>query len=85
MEGAELDDVDGVEELCPKWDGEGHHHEGDDLGEHNSPEVVDVELLFGDDNEWGPGHDVAEPEEELADLVGAVVFVVFEDFESGED
>ena len=84
MKCAELDDVYGVKELCPKGDGEGHHHEGDDLGEEDPLEVAHIELLFGHDDEWRPGHDVSEPDEELADLVCSVIFVVFEHFETGE-
>lgn len=54
MEGAELDDVDSIEEFGPQGDGEGHHHQGDDLGEEDALEVVDIELLLSHDDEGCP-------------------------------
>jgi hypothetical protein len=85
VDGAEGDDVDAVHELGPEGDEDGHHQEGDDLGEHESWEVVESELFFGDDDEGRPGHHVPDPDHELAGLVSPVVAVIEHDTDDASE
>ena len=76
MDRAELDDMHAVEQPRPQRDKQRHHQHRGYLGQDQSGQIIEPELLLGDDYEGCPRHDVAKSDEELAELIIAVFFVI---------